>query len=141
MNKTLLLAGGSTLAFGALVLTGGSAFAASQNWAGNGDGNQNGARSGYTQQIEAKATALKLTTAQLQEELSTKTLAQVAAEKNVSLESIHAVTRTAAEANWVAKGLTADQIKDRAASMAERQADCDGTGSGDGAGQMHRGRN
>ena len=139
MNKTILAAGGAVLAIGAMVATSGVAFAANQM--GNGNGNGNGKGSGYTQQLETKATTLKLTTDQLKEQLETKTLAQIAEEKNVALSTIHEAIQTQAKARWEANGATAEEIAAREASMTERQADCDGDGKGMGAGQMRHGRN
>jgi hypothetical protein len=133
MNKLILLGGGTVVAVGAIMATSGLALASNGN--GLGMGGSNG--SGYTQQLEVKASALKLTTAQLQDELKTKTLIQLAAEKNVSMDAIHEATAAQARTRWQANGLSAEQIKTREAAMAERQADCDGTGMGGG---QHRGQ-
>ncbi len=134
MKKVTLLAGGTALALGALVASSGLAFAA--NDSAPRMGNANG--SGYTQQLQVKADILKLSTAQLQEQLKTKTLTQLAAEKGVSMDTIRAATSAQAHARWQENGLTADQIKARETAQAQRQADCDGTGSGGGSGGMHR---
>lgn len=139
MNKVIIFAGGTVVALGALAASSGLAFAANDNIHRMGSGSGNGGSNGYTRQLQVKADALKLSVADLQEQLKTKTLTQLAAEKGVSMDAIHAATTKQAHANWEAKGMTAEQIKARESAQAERQADCDGTGNG--AGGMHRGQN
>ncbi|MBW4062121.1 hypothetical protein HJC99_06120 [Candidatus Saccharibacteria bacterium] len=137
MNKVILFAGGTVVTLGVLVASSGLAFAANDNASQMGNG-----RNGYAQQLQVKASALNLSVTDLQEQLKTKTLAQIAAAKGVSMGAIHDATSKQAQANWAANGLTADQIKERTAAQAQRQADCDGTGSGNmNAGGMHRNQN
>lgn len=140
MNKRII-AGASVLA--AAVTLGASSAALAANQYSAHTHNGNGTGNGYSQQLEAKATALKMSTDQLREELKTKTLTQIAEEKQVSLDAVHQATQTAARARWQANGLSADETKARETAMAERQADCDGTGNNDGSGsgRMHHGQN
>ena len=137
MNKRIIV-GASVLAAAAVFSTAGVALATNQygNHAQNGNGNGTG--NGYSQQLQTKASTLKMTADQLREELKTKTLTQIAQEKQVSLDAVHQATQTAARARWQANGLSADEIKNRETAMADRQADCDGSGH---MNNMHRGQN
>lgn len=131
MKKLLIYAGGAVGLAGAALMTTGAAFAANASNAGNGYG--------YTSQLETKAQALNMTADQLREQLKTQTLYQIAADKGVSVDALQARVAEQARERWQAAGLTQEQIQERETAMAERQANCDGTGSmarnGDGQGQ------
>lgn len=126
MKKSLLVTTGATLVISAAVISSGAVFAMGQNG--------NGAGVGYTQQIQSKATVLNMTTDQLREQLKTKTLYQIAEEKNVSIDTLHEQLQSQARERWQDRGLTDEQIQARADAMADRQADCDGDGNGAGTG-------
>lgn len=135
MNKVTLFASGTVITLGALVASSGLAFAANDNAPRMGNSNGNG----YTQQLQVKADVLKLNVADLREQLKTRTMTQLATEKGVSMDAIHAATSKQAHMNWEAKDLTAEQVKERETTQAQRQADCDGTGTSEGG--MHRHQN
>jgi uncharacterized protein YdbL (DUF1318 family) len=141
MKKLMLVTGGTLISATALIASGGLAFAANETATHMSNGNGNG--SGYSQQLQVKADTLKITVSELQEGLKTKTLAEIAKDKGVSIDAIHATTSAKAHERWVANGLSADEIKEREADQAERQADCDGTENGGGmrGGGIHRNQN
>ena len=99
---------------------------------GNGFGAKTGehANYGYHQNLQNKAQILGLSVEDLQTQLQTKTLAQIAEEKGKTLEEFRAEMNKIAEARWEERGLTDEQIAQRQAERAERQANCDGTGDG-----------
>jgi hypothetical protein len=100
--------------------------------AGNGQANGNGAQTA----LASKATAVNLTADQLREQLETKTMLQVAEDQGLTLEQYQAKVRDAAQSRWEDRGLSAEEIATRTAEQTERQADCDGTGTG---AQQHAG--
>ena len=91
-------------------------------------GNGNG--TGYQQALTSKAQILGMTKDQLQTELKTKTLHEVVEQKGVSEDAWHQKMETANKARWEANGLTQAEINSRVKAMEERQANCDGTGTG-----------
>ena len=109
-----------------------------QAQSGNGNINGNGGGYGYQQSMASKAEVLGITSDQLTTELESKTLLQVAEEKGVSADQLHAAMQTAAQERWEARGFSQEEIASRLKDMTERQADCDGTGTGNGGGQHGR---
>lgn len=101
---------------------------------GFGDGTQAGAGYGYRQNLENKAQVLGLSVEDLQAQLQTKTLAQVIEEQGKTLEEFRAAMSELAEARWAEMGLSQEEIAERQAERAQRQAEhngeCDGTGGG-----------
>ena len=91
-------------------------------------GQGNGPGQGYSRQLEVKAQVLNMTTDQLRAQLKTKTLAQIAAEQNVSLETLQAKLAEQAQQRWQAAGLSAEEIQQRTKAMEDRHANCDGDG-------------
>jgi hypothetical protein len=135
MNKVLIIGSGVfTLAAAGLMLA--PSFASAQTGIANG----NGGRYGYTQSLTTKAEAMGMTSEELTAALETKTLLQIAEEKNVSLDSLHETMETAAKARWAANGLSQEEIDARLADMEERQANCVGSGMGSGNGGGRHGR-
>lgn len=94
---------------------------------GSGEGRQ-GNGNGQATSLENRAKALDMTVEQLQEKLETQTMLQIAQEKGISTEDFQAKMREASAARWQDRGVSAEQVQERAAAQAERQADCDGTG-------------
>jgi hypothetical protein len=109
---------------------------------------------GRTQNLEVKAAAvapiLNMSVADAKTLLSTKSLATIASEKGVALETlstaVRSATKSSAETRWKAMGLSESEIATRKARMAENQSKvCDGSGTpqrdGNGSGRgMGRGK-
>lgn len=128
MKKILILSTGVvSLAAAGLILA--PNFVDAQ--AGNGNGNGYG----YQQSLTNKAKVLGMTTEQLQTQLKDKTLLEVAKDKGLTEDQFHEKMEQAAEARWKERGLSQSEIDSRKKAMEERQANCDGSGSGGG---MHR---
>lgn len=89
---------------------------------------------GYESSLQTRAQAVNMTADQLQEALKTRTMDQIMADQGVSTETYQAQVREAATARWESRGLSDDEIATREAAQAERQADCDGTGTNAGTG-------
>jgi hypothetical protein len=125
MKKLLILSTGAVgiAAAGIMVVPN---FVHAQN------GSANGAGYGYDQSLTSKAQILGLTKDQLQTQLKTKSLYQIAKDKGVSEVQLHEKMQTAAVERWKSRGLTQTEIDSRLKSMEERQANCDGTGTGGG---------
>ncbi len=82
----------------------------------------NGGGSGYQQMIETKAKLVGMTVSELEAQLRTKTMLQVAQEKGVSEDQLQDTMEAAARARWAEKGLSQSEIDSRLKNMAERQA-------------------
>lgn len=114
------------------------AFAQAQSQGGNT--NSKGGAYGYQQAIKSKAEILGLTEAELQTQLQTKTMLQIAEEKGISADQFHASMQKSAQERWAAKGLTQAEIDSRLQSMEDRQAaghEVNSVNHGNGVGQ-HR---
>ena len=134
MNKILVLGSGVfTLASAGLML----APSLAQAQSGNGNMNGNGGGYGYQQSLTLKAEALGMTIDELRTELGSKTLLEIATEKGVGEDTLHTALQASAQKRWAANGLSQSEIDSRLKDMAERQANCDGTGNG--GGQHYRG--
>jgi hypothetical protein len=134
MNKILVLGSGVfTLAAAGLMLVPSLAQAQS----GYGNMNGNGGGRGYQQSLTSKAEVLGMTSEELRTELESKTLLEIATEKGVSEDKLHAAIQASAQKRWAANGLSQSEIDSRLKDMTERQANCDGTGNG--GGQHYRG--
>ncbi|MEK7631402.1 MAG: hypothetical protein AAB445_00845 [Patescibacteria group bacterium] len=84
--------------------------------------------------LDAKAKVMNMTATQLETELQAgKSIADVAASKNVTLDQLKAATldaqKTRLDAMVQSKTITQAQADERVAQMKDRQADCDGTGT------------
>lgn len=95
--------------------------------------------------LDAKAKVMNMTATQLETELQAgKTIADVAASKNVTLDQLKTATLDAQKAKldaMVKSGtITQAQADARVAQMKDRQADCDGTGTNHQAGNRGAGR-
>lgn len=99
---------------------------------GYGQGNGNGTQTA----LESRAKALNMTADQLQAQLQTKTMLQIAQDKGMTLEQYQQKMQEASQSRWQDRGLSTEEIVTRTAAQAERQADCDGTGN-----QQHMGGN
>jgi hypothetical protein len=106
--------------------------------AGNGNGNGNG--QGYQQSLTNKAQVLGMTTDELKKQLESKTILQLAKDKGLTEDQFHQMMEVAAEARWKANGLSQSEIDSRKKAMEERQANCDGTGTGGGMHQYGKNR-
>ncbi|NCU37579.1 hypothetical protein EOL96_00745 [Candidatus Saccharibacteria bacterium] len=151
MNKLLTLGVASLATVG--VLAAGAATASAQEAApANGTAthqalrqhNGNGQGNGYQSSLESRAQVLGLSAEQLQAELETKTMSQIALEKGISEEAFRAKMNDAASTRWQARGLSDEEIAERKADREQRQAanseDCE-FGSGNGTQQGGYGRN
>lgn len=96
--------------------------------------------SGYQQTMQTKAKLLGMTEAELTTQLQTKTMLQLAKEKGISEDQLHATMETAARQRWADKGLTQAEIDVRLKNMAERQAGDHEANSANRGGGMGRGR-
>jgi multidrug resistance efflux pump len=84
--------------------------------------------------LDAKAKVMNMTATQLETELQAgKTIAAVAASKNVTLDQLKAATLNAQKSRLDALvksgNITQSQADSRIAQIKDRQADCDGTGT------------
>lgn len=82
----------------------------------------NGAGYGRQQVMETKAKMLGITEAELSTQLNTKTLLQLAEEKGISEDQLHATMEQAAQERWQARGLDRGEIDSRLQTMKDRQA-------------------
>jgi hypothetical protein len=139
VKKLLILSTGVvSLAAAGLMIAPSFAQAQSGNANINGAGNGTGKGNGYQQSLTNKAKILGMTEDQLKTQLQTKTLLEIAKDKGISEEQWHEKVEAAAQARWKANGLTQAEIDARTKTMEDRQANCDGTDTGNGGG-MHRG--
>jgi len=98
------------------------------------------AGSGYQQMLQTKADLIGITKDELAKQLETKTLEQIAEEKGISEDQIHAAMQKAAEKRWADKGLTESEIAERLQNMKTRQAgdhETNSTSQGRGYGRNH----
>ena len=77
---------------------------------------------GYQQNIQSKAEILGITEDDLKSQLETKSLFQIAEEKNVSEDQLHDAMQKNAQERWASKGLTQAEIDSKLQDMKERQA-------------------
>jgi len=116
MNKTITYGIGiTTLAVAGLAIVPNLASAQTTNVNTN-------AGSGYRQMLQTKADLIGITKDELANQLETKTLKQIAEEKGISEDQIHAAMQKAAEKRWADKGLTEAEIAKRLENMKTRQA-------------------
>lgn len=135
MNKKLVIGSGIfTLAAAGLILI--PSFAGAQS--ANANINGHGGRYGYTRSMTTKAELLGMTSDELRTALQTKTLQQIADEKGVNIDKMHDAMQSAAQKRWAGNGLIEQEIASRLQDMQDRQANCDGTGTGMGGGQHGR---
>ncbi len=108
------------------------AQSATSNMSGHGGGY------GNQQVMQTKAQLLGMTETELQTQLETKTLLQIAQYKGISEDKLHATMQQAAQERWKANGLTQAEIDSRLQTMQERQAsDHDGNSANRGGGMQH----
>lgn len=124
MKKPLLIVGAVAGVVGAAAISVGSASAYNAN--------ANGGGYGYERQLETKAQILDLSTDELRERLQEQTLYQIAEDQGVSQDQLHEQIQSQAQERWQAAGLSDEEIQARQQAMGERQADCDGSGVGQG---------
>ena len=106
----------------------------------NANSNMSGHGGGYGNQqvMQTKAQLLGMTEAELQTQLETKTLLQIAQDKGISVDQLHESMQQAAQERWKANGLTQDEIDSRLQTMHVRQAsDHDGNSDNRGGGMQH----
>ena len=82
----------------------------------------NGAGYGNQQVMQTKAKTLGMTEDELQTQLQTKTMLQIAEEKGISEDQFHATMQKAAQERWKTNGLTQAEIDTRLQDMQERQS-------------------
>jgi len=126
MNKVTLGLGVATVAAGML-------FASQTALANN---YQNGR--GNSPMLERKAQALNITQEELQTQLQTKTMAQIAQDKGLSLEQWKQKMTEFARQRWQEMGLSQEEIAEREEWRSQRQANCDGSGVNRGTGGYGR---
>lgn len=98
----------------------------------------NGGGYGYQQVMQTKAQLLGMTEDELRTQLQTKTMLQIAADKGISEDKLHATMQQAAQERWQAHGLTPAEIATRLQTMQERQSsDHDGDSAYRGGGMQH----
>lgn len=130
MSKKLIFGSVAGLAvLGALVIVplSASALTATNQVRAGGYG-ANGRGNGLT----IKAQAVNMTTEQLKEKLQTKTMAEVISDQGLTTEQFQEKVRTAVQERWQEMGLSQEEIQERTQAQQERQANCDGTGTGQG---------
>lgn len=84
--------------------------------------NGQGGGSGRQAMLETKAQIFGMTAEQLQEQLQTKTMSQIAVEKGLSEEQFQAKMTEAAKARWAERGLSDDEIANRLEEQEQRRA-------------------
>ena len=139
-KKVVLISAISIAAIGAMSLAPMAASALTtqtqtQNRGGYGIGRGN---RGNGSQI--KAEALNMTTEQLREQLQTKTLSEVIADQDMTLDQYHEKVQAAAQDRWQEMGLSEEEIQTRTQEQLDRQENCDGTGTGSGQGGYRHGQ-
>lgn len=145
MNKILTISAISLAAIG-VVAAGTINASALNSESTNNYGNKLGMGQGMGQKgsLESRAEIFGMTADELQTELETKTMSQIALEKGMTEDSFRAKTTEAAEARWKERGLSAEEIAQRIADReARHEANSDDHefGSGDGEHQGGYGRN
>jgi len=135
MYKILTIGLGiATLATAGLVIA--PSFAQAQST--NGNGQLGGGGYGYQQVLETKAKLLNMTEEELQTQLQTKTMLEIAEEKGINETEFHEAMEQAAQKRWADKGLTQAEIETRLKNMKERQAGDHETNSANrGGGSRH----
>lgn len=108
----------ASLAAAGLVIV--PSFANAQSAVNTTRGNGNGG--GYQQMIETKAKLVGMTTSELETQLQTKTMLQVAEQEGVSEDQLHEAMESSARARWAERGLSQSEIDSRLKNMTERQA-------------------
>ena len=145
--KKILTFGAATLAVVSLIgVSGLSVSALSENGTesqvrthqSNGQGN------GRQTSLESRAKVVGMSVDELESELETKTMSQIAVERGLSEDAFRAKMTEAAKARWEARGLSSTEIADRLAERETRHstnaADHE-FGSGEGNHQGGYGRN
>lgn len=92
---------------------------------------------GYERALEAKAAVLGMDQDQLMQQLRDKTMAELAAEQGMSLESFQAEMKQVREQRWRALGLSEEEQQARTEAAQQRHENCDGSGNAEG-GEQHR---
>lgn len=141
MNKLILPALSLTVLAGVgMYLVNGASLPKAYAY-GEGFSNRQGASSG--QGFQQKADLFNMSTEELAAlRDSGKTMLEIAQERGISEDTLHAKVQEAAIARWTSKGLTDAEIQSRLASMKESQANCDGVpNNGSNFGNGGRGRN
>lgn len=133
MNKRIILTSAiSVAAIGALSLSPLAANAlTTQNQTHNGGGYGMGRGNGGNGS-QVKAEVLNMTTEQLREQLQTKTLSEVIADQDMTLDQYHEKIQAASQDRWQEMNLSQEEIQTRTQEQIERQENCDGTGTGSG---------
>ncbi len=135
MNKILTLSAATLVVAGAL---GASAFAFDASAVNSAGGAQNSSQqrlgNGRQTSLESRAKAFGMSVEDLEKALETKTMSQIAVERGMSETDFRANMEAAAKARWEARGLSDEEIAERATERKQRQAEnqenCDGFGSG-----------
>jgi preprotein translocase subunit SecF len=123
MNKLSITAGLVSLTvLGAVGLT--TINASAMNGVADHTGTGSGSANGYGRQssIESRASVVGMTADQLEEALQTKTMSQVALDQDMTEEDFQVKMNEAANARWIARGLSSEEIAQRIADREARQA-------------------
>lgn len=86
----------------------------------SGSGNNNGGGSQVS--LESRASVVNMTAEELQTALETKTMSEIAVENGMSEDDFDTKMSEAANARWEARGIDAEEIANRTAERAARQA-------------------
>ncbi|MDD3013590.1 MAG: hypothetical protein PHC34_07805 [Candidatus Gastranaerophilales bacterium] len=144
--KKILTIGAITLAVVGVIAAGTMSASAQTADSTNGYGAKLGGGQGKGQQasLESRAAIFGMTADELQTELESKTMSQIAVEKGMTEEGFRAKMTESAKARWESRGLSAEEVAKRVADKNTRHetnsADHE-FGSGDGNHQGGYGRN
>lgn len=83
---------------------------------------RNGTQQGRSMSLESRAAIFGMSSDELQKELETKTMSQIAVEQGMREEAFRAKMTESAKARWEARGLSTEEIAERLAKQAERHA-------------------
>jgi hypothetical protein len=86
-----------------------------------GQNNSNGNGMGYQKMIQTKAELVGMTADELETQLQTKTMLQVAEEKGITEDQLHASMQASAIKRWQDMGLTQSEIDSRVQNMGQHQ--------------------
>ncbi len=91
-------------------------------------GAQNGQGSGWQRMVDSLSSLFNMPKENVQQQLETKTPAQIALEKGMSLDQWKEQKKAQAQARWAEKGLSTEEIAKRIQWLEERQKNCDDSG-------------
>lgn len=142
MNKKVILVSAiSIAAIGTMSLAPMAASALTAQTQAHNGGSYGMSKGNGGNGLEIKSQALKMTTEQLREQLQTKTLSEVIADQDMTLDQYHKAVQESSQDRWAEMGLSEEEIQTRAQDQLERQENCDGAGANMGQGGYRNGQN